>query len=470
MTGSPPSARAQIPSALAATKPSQPDAFRPVPLTSAHDTSSGGPSAEAGPSHHDYTENAPQAVVDAIAIERAREEKEAPPDMMVGSFQSWAGQDGACRSYPDPQIALCLPDSIDQGIYPSSVTRTQLRPGSRRASIASRRSGSFGPRGSSSFMRPTPSQLDLQTGMQSPQSGVFYVDSEDDAPGPSSRGPYSPAARSHHKSGSRRRSRAQSNAQGSGGYFGYRPEHASNSQAGSPEALISPVAASPHRPSTAFGKIASYIGFRQGQDEDEEAHPHGLRRNRERSGSYTSSRGESASLRSTSEESWGYNDDDTDDESDRPSGEEGYTSSLADDTSLPPQSRPGSPHLPLIPASSDAVFGETGRGAEEEVKDFASVAIPSRQTILLPDEDLSIRFTGYRTDPFRNTLWWIGCILSLGILGLVGRWIPSVWVRFCGKENSFDEAKEGSWIVVEVRQYCRSGLPLTSRRLMEIST
>lgn len=44
--------------------------------------------------YHDYTENAPQAVVDAIAIERAREEKEAPPDMMVGSFQSWAGNEG----------------------------------------------------------------------------------------------------------------------------------------------------------------------------------------------------------------------------------------------------------------------------------------------------------------------------------------------------------------------------------------
>jgi len=47
--------------------------------------------SEASEAGHDYTENAPQAVVDAIAIERAREEQEGPPDLMVGSFQSWMG-------------------------------------------------------------------------------------------------------------------------------------------------------------------------------------------------------------------------------------------------------------------------------------------------------------------------------------------------------------------------------------------
>lgn len=311
-------------------------------------------------------------------------------------------------------------------------------------------------------MRPTASQLDLNAGLQSPSSGVFYVDSEDEGPGPSPRGPqgvYSPQGREGRESrrrDSKRNSRAQSNAQQ--GYFGFRPDH-HGSRAGSPEALISPLAAGSHRPSTTLGKIASYIGFRQEpEEEDDYGHVHGQGHGRRRSrsrdrshdGSYASSRAETASIRSTSEESWGYNDDDTDSDSDRPEGEEGYTSSLADDTSLPPQSRPGSPHLPLIPASSDAVFGEMGRGTEEEPKDFASVSVPSRQTILLPDEDLSIRFTGYRTDPVRNVLWWIGCFLTLGGLGLIGRWIPSVWVRFCGKETSFDEAREGSWIVVEV--------------------
>jgi cation-transporting ATPase 13A3/4/5 len=334
----------------------------------------------------------------------------------------------------------------DQGIYPSSITRTPLRPGSRRASIVSmsRRSGSFGPRASTSIARPSASQLDLNAGLQSPSSGVFYVDSEDEQPGTSRHGPYSPAARRRE---SKRRSRADSRAQQQG-YFGYRPEH--ESPAGSPDSLISPIATSPHRHSTAFGRIASYIGFSRDDEEGRHSRRPSFSRERSRDRSYASSRGAESSSE-TSEEDWGYNDDDSDaSSSHRASGEEGYTSSLADDTSLPPNSRPGSPHLPLIPTSSDAVFGERARDLDDEPKDFASTSIPSRQTILLPDEDLSIRFTGYRTDPLRNLLWWIGCIITLGGLGLIGRWVPSTWVKFVGKETAFEDAKEGSWLVVEV--------------------
>ena len=84
---------ATIPSAISASRPIPPDRFHPAPVK--HPLNEQEQVQDrAGPSHHDYTENAPQAVVDAIAIERAREEKEAPPDMMVGSFQSWAGTDG----------------------------------------------------------------------------------------------------------------------------------------------------------------------------------------------------------------------------------------------------------------------------------------------------------------------------------------------------------------------------------------
>lgn len=49
----------------------------------------------AGKVGYDYTENAPQAVVDAIFIERKREEEEGAPDMMVGSWASWMNNDGA---------------------------------------------------------------------------------------------------------------------------------------------------------------------------------------------------------------------------------------------------------------------------------------------------------------------------------------------------------------------------------------
>lgn len=456
--------RAQIPSALAASKPTQPDTFHPVPAGSSASPSAI-PAKQDGPSHHDYTENAPQAVVDAIAIEREREAKEAPPDMMVGSFQSWAGVDGGELLIAAARVRR-IRLMIDQGIYPSSITRTPLRPGSRRASIVSmsRRSGSFGPRASTSMARPSASQLDLNAGMQSPSSGVFDVDSEDEVPGPSRYGPYSPAARRRE---SKRRSRADSRAQQQG-YFGYRPEH--ESPAGSPENLISPIATSPHRHSTTFGRIASYIGFARDEEEGHHSRRPSFSRERSRDRSYASSRGDGTSSE-TSEEDWGYNDDDSDaSSSHRASGEEGYTSSLADDTSLPPNSRPGSPHLPLIPTSSDAVFGERARDLDDEPKDFDSTSVPSRQTILLPDEDLSIRFTGYRTDPIRNVLWWIGCILTLGGLGLIGRWIPSTWVKFVGKETAFEDAKEGSWLVVEVNSISQIWIWLTGRLPTATST
>jgi cation-transporting ATPase 13A2 len=56
----------------------------------------------------DYTENAPQGVVDAIAIERAREEQEGPPDMISGSVGSWGMEQGmfAHVSLESPEIIV----------------------------------------------------------------------------------------------------------------------------------------------------------------------------------------------------------------------------------------------------------------------------------------------------------------------------------------------------------------------------
>jgi cation-transporting ATPase 13A2 len=209
-------------------------------------------------------------------------------------------------------------------------------------------------------------------------------------------------------------------------------------------------------PSTTLGRLASFFGASKHRDGDDE------NRSRSRRTSMASSR-RSGAARSSSpiptdsgSENWGYtshgDEDDADtysQVSDR-SNEASYTSSLADDTSLPPQSRPSSPTIPLLP--SDGIFGDPVSHAhlDEPILDFPECASSSRQTIILPDEDLSIRFTCYSSDPFRNALWWIACVLSFGVLGLVGRWIPSVWVRWSGKETAFSDAKAGSWLVVEV--------------------
>jgi cation-transporting ATPase 13A2 len=74
---------AQIPTNPSSSKPIQADRFHPIPIPS-------GAEDQLGRSTYDYTENAPQAIVDAIAIENARREKEAP-DLMIGSLESWDG-------------------------------------------------------------------------------------------------------------------------------------------------------------------------------------------------------------------------------------------------------------------------------------------------------------------------------------------------------------------------------------------
>ena len=79
-----------LPSAISTSKPTDPDASYPIFDTTPPDAMEAGPS-----SYYDYTENAPQADVDAVAIQRAKEGIEGPADMMVGSLPNWTGvEDG----------------------------------------------------------------------------------------------------------------------------------------------------------------------------------------------------------------------------------------------------------------------------------------------------------------------------------------------------------------------------------------
>jgi cation-transporting ATPase 13A3/4/5 len=44
----------------------------------------------------------------------------------------------------------------------------------------------------------------------------------------------------------------------------------------------------------------------------------------------------------------------------------------------------------------------------------------------------------------------LGCILSLGVLGLLGHWFPRVWLHWVTREKAFKELSSG-FIVIEVR-------------------
>jgi cation-transporting ATPase 13A2 len=80
---------------------------------------------------------------------------------------------------------------------------------------------------------------------------------------------------------------------------------------------------------------------------------------------------------------------------------------------------------------------------------------PSRQMIHIPDEDSSVRFTGYETVPWRQHLWRTGCVLTMGLLGLLGHWFPHLWLRWVTREKAFIDLDSG-FIVVEVGVAFRS--------------
>ncbi|KAL1412859.1 hypothetical protein Q8F55_000608 [Vanrija albida] len=368
----------------------------------------------------DWTDGATDQAI-AIAIEQR--DKENPP----GEGDSISGS---------------LMGQVDGGITPSSVTRTRWYGpgGSRRNSVASFRSSSGLWRRGSSTSLARQASIDGGAysrgggGPPSPSvSGVFIPDSEDE--GESSTYPARRYSRRTSRQGTQPPMSVPRRRRDSNEY--YRREEG----AGDESQPTSPV-----HPSSVIARVASYFGRPRYEDEEE-----GLISRRRTSGSDDYGSGSEHSPRRSSSpvssrDSWGYGDED---EGYSENGSGGYNSELADDTSLPPQSRPGSPVLPLVPAPQDGIFGESTMHIHDEAKEFDDTLVPSRQTVLLPDEDLSIRFTGYRTDRFRHALWWIGCILTLGALGLIGRWTPMLWVRFCGVETPFDESKEGDWLVVE---------------------
>jgi len=74
---------------------------------------------------------------------------------------------------------------------------------------------------------------------------------------------------------------------------------------------------------------------------------------------------------------------------------------------------------------------------------------PSRQIIYVPDEDSTFRFVGYDTILWRQNLWKLGCVLTFGILGLLGHWFPRLWLWWVTKEKSFIDINHG-FVVVEV--------------------
>lgn len=85
------------------------------------------------------------------------------------------------------------------------------------------------------------------------------------------------------------------------------------------------------------------------------------------------------------------------------------------------------------------------RRAREEMS-YLDKDSRTRQQIYLPDEDTLIRLKGYRVVAAKRIVWTVLCVLSLGILYLLGRWLPKLWLRWTSQEIEFEKAE---FIVIE---------------------
>ncbi|KAG9018165.1 hypothetical protein FRB90_012009 [Tulasnella sp. 427] len=175
-----------------------------------------------------------------------------------------------------------------------------------------------------------------------------------------------------------------------------------------------------------------------------------------RRGSRISSRRSSVALSdrdadqySSGEERWGYS---SAEEDDSLVGNEvdGVGSGLGSEFEA---TRPSSPSatLPLLGMNGDPFFGDTRIDMDVTSRPSSPPpppGPPSRQNIVLVDEDMNLRFTGFEIVRWKQVVWRIGTIVSLGSLALAGHWSPKLWLRWVARERAFRELTDGL-IVVE---------------------
>ncbi|TBU30250.1 P-type ATPase [Dichomitus squalens] len=148
------------------------------------------------------------------------------------------------------------------------------------------------------------------------------------------------------------------------------------------------------------------------------------------------------------DERWGYtsNEEESDEgETDIDRASLAPSGSEMEFGSYPPS--PG-PTLPLL--AGDPVFGSEARIEMGELEPLPPppAGPPSRQTVYVADEDVHIRIIGYEPISWKQWLWWLSCVCTFGVLALLGRWFPRLWLRWVTRERAFVDIKHG-FVVVE---------------------
>ncbi|CAE7177606.1 unnamed protein product [Rhizoctonia solani] len=103
--------------------------------------------------------------------------------------------------------------------------------------------------------------------------------------------------------------------------------------------------------------------------------------------------------------------------------------------------------LPIL-TGQDTFFGDTriDISPPPSLYDVDATLPESRQNVYVADEDAHLRLTGYVRIKWRNIIWYTLSVLSLGALALVGRWVPTLWLRLVAKQVAFPQAE---FVVVE---------------------
>ncbi|KAI0305581.1 P-type ATPase [Multifurca ochricompacta] len=153
-------------------------------------------------------------------------------------------------------------------------------------------------------------------------------------------------------------------------------------------------------------------------------------------------------MESEGDDRWGYSSGEEDEPSDAGDTAHDKSPVLSERafSSYPPSPTP-STSLPLL--SGDQLFGnETRLDIDLEPLDPPPPGPPSRQTIYLADEDVTLRFVGYDVLRCHSWAWRLACVFSLGMVGLLGHWFPRIWLRCVAREKAFKELTSG-FIVIE---------------------
>ncbi|GAA5825204.1 hypothetical protein JCM11251_006142 [Rhodosporidiobolus azoricus] len=214
------------------------------------------------------------------------------------------------------------------------------------------------------------------------------------------------------------------------------------------------------------------------------------RRSRSRGNRDVDYESDAISLRSESEAGGGAGGDDEDPYGPYGSSDTSSNSSTQSSTSSqedgPRRRRAGTGLIGLPGGGAGDFFAGESRIDFEEVDDdeMSSLASedgyaagdrdkkgpPTHQLIYIPDEDLPLRFVGLHLQKLRLVGWWIGCVLTLGGLWLLGRWMPNLWRKAVGRPGEFDKSR---YVVVETHHHASQILPLQTLRfphLQPIST